>query len=155
MVEFFYGSCERVSYIVAEECHQDMEDSKPGCYVCIMCRLKFSYAKSFGYGNGKGVHRDAYCQKYYIECIHYLSLLRVNSLNNSLKARTANESPITVHHCPEVIGASLKRDCIPGTRRTINVSAVTNTIVSQSHLLVNILWVNQLCPDLMLKMIVN
>ena len=33
--------------------------------------------------------------------------------------------------------------------------AVTNTIVSQSHLLVNILSVNQLCPDLMLKIIVS
>lgn len=33
--------------------------------------------------------------------------------------------------------------------------AVTNTIVSQSHLLVKILWVNNLCPDLMLKIIVN
>ena len=62
---------------------------------------------------------------------------------------------MTVHHWPEVIGASLKRDCIPGTRRTSNVRAVTNTIVSYSHLLVNILWVNQLCPDLMLKIIVN
>ena len=76
--------------------------------------------------------------------IRYLPFLRVNSLKNSLKASTPNESPITVPHCPDVIGASLKSDCIPGTRRTSNVSAVTNAIVSQSHLFVNILWVNHL-----------
>ena len=73
----------------------------------------------------------------------------------SLKASTPNDSPITVHHCSDVIGASLKSDCIPGTSRTIRVRAVTKTIVNQSHLLVNILWVNQLFPDLMLKIIVN
>jgi len=61
-----------------------------------------------------------------------MSLLRVNCLHNSLKASTPNESPITAHHCPEVIGASLKSDCIPGINSTSNVRAVTNTICSYS-----------------------